>query len=546
MKQISLLLWVMIRGQKWAFVRGGALAALVLMMGVALLGLSGWFITAAAAAGLAGAGLLFDVFRPSAMVRFLALGRTGARYGERMLTHDATLRAVTALRLRLLASMMAAPWERFARMRAGQALNRVTADVDALDGIPLRLALPVLAGLGTLVVSFAALWWLVDLWAGIIVAGGLVAGTILIWVIGSRAAKAPSRRAEMAAQAYRTRFIDLVTARDDLTLYGQLGCQVEAAGEAERRRTAEAIALDRVERRAGLALSVLAAAVTGGVLYYVGDMAAQGHLTPARAAIAVFVSLALFEAVAPLRRALGDVGRIKQAARRVAPNVTLQVATASGAVHPGRSGLEIDAVTFARGDRVVLQNLTLRLDPGDIVALTGPSGCGKSTLLQMAAGLIAPASGAVRLGGASIWSLDQTALRARLGLVAQRASLLQGSVAENLRLGAPEASDEDLWAVLDVVQLTNLVAERGGLEAKLGPRGAGLSGGESRRLALARALLRRPDILLLDEPTEGLDHATAEAVLAGIHKFLPNSALLIAAHRPAEIAFSKRVIRLAA
>jgi ATP-binding cassette subfamily C protein CydC len=147
--------------QRSAMLRGAALSVVVLARGAALLGLSGWFITAAAAAGLAGTGAVFDVFRPSAMVRFLALGRAAARYGERMLTHEATLRALESLRLRVLSAHLTAPYPRMIQARGAQALNRLTADIDALDGVPLRLVLPAMAGLAVQVMALIMLWWLV-------------------------------------------------------------------------------------------------------------------------------------------------------------------------------------------------------------------------------------------------------------------------------------------------------------------------------------------------------------------------------------------------
>lgn len=232
MRHLVPILRLILRDQRRALLRGAALALAVLLAGVALLGLSGWFITAAAAAGLAGAGAAFDVFRPSAGVRFLALGRTAARYGERLLTHDAVLRGLESLRLHVLRGFLAAPHARMVRIRGAQALNRLTADVDALDGLVLRLALPLAAGLAALAVSVAALWALVDpaiaLWIGLgwLAAGGLV----LVWA--GRAALRPSRRIEATAQAFRSRLIDLIRARDDLAVYGLLQRQAGAVLEA--------------------------------------------------------------------------------------------------------------------------------------------------------------------------------------------------------------------------------------------------------------------------------------------------------------------------
>jgi ATP-binding cassette subfamily C protein CydC len=543
MRHLWPILRLMWRDQRSAMLRGALLMAVVLAMGAALLGLSGWFITASAAAGLAGAGATFDVFRPSAMVRFLALGRAAARYGERVLTHDATLRALESLRLRVLAAHLAAPHERMLRIRGAQALNRLTADIDALDGLPLRLALPGLAGAGVLVLALAVLWWLVGPGHALWITGGYALGAL--WVArGAVGRMLPlSRRAEMAAQAFRARLIDLIRARGDLAVYGQLQAQMQAILSAEDRRFAFRNALNRAERRAGLALSLLGTLIASGTLA-LGLAAAQaGTLAPALGAMAFFASLALAEVLAPLRRALADLGRMADAARRVGGDLSAQPPV-TGADHGGTGEMIATDLCLTRpGGQALLTGLSLALHPGQTVALTGPSGVGKTTLLLALAGLHPTTSGQVLLGGVSLGEWSEPALRRVLTLLPQRSALMTGTVAEALALAGP-ASETDLWAALRAVQLDVVIAAKGGLSARLGPRGAGLSGGEARRLALARALLRRPQVLLLDEPTEGLDDTTARAVLAGIRAYLPEAALLIAAHRPAEIDFADRTIAL--
>jgi ATP-binding cassette subfamily C protein CydC len=191
---------LLVRSAPWAIARGALLALLVLLMGSALLGLSGWFITAAGMAGLAGIGIAFDVFRPSAGVRFLALGRTAARYGERLLTHDATLRAIAALRIDLLRRQLGRGIRAMETLRSEAMLTRIVSDVDALDGIILRLLLPTLAALLTHAIVFVALGWL---------AGWTIAATILILYVPfatitlvwlARRALTPSRLAEDGAQ----------------------------------------------------------------------------------------------------------------------------------------------------------------------------------------------------------------------------------------------------------------------------------------------------------------------------------------------------------
>lgn len=542
-------LWQIFRlvldGQRQALLRGALLGLAVLLMGVGLLGLSGWFITAAAAAGLAGLGAVFDVFRPSALVRLLALGRAAARYGERLLTHDATLRLLETLRLRLLAAQLAAPWGRLTRLRGAQALNRLTADVDALDGVPLRLVLPLASGLCAQGVVFAALWGLVGLPVALWVLGVSLAGAAAVFLGAARRAVPLSRRAEQAAQAFRSRLVDLIRARPDLATHGRLAAQAAQVLVADQRRQADRRALDRIERRAGAAISGLASLIVAGALGLGLSAAAAGRLDPAFAALGVFAALALTETLHPLRRALADLGRMSEAARRVRRDLQPQAASQPPAPPPG-AGLQVSGLTLLRpGTHLpVLQGFGLQVAPGETVALTGASGSGKSTLLLAIAGVLPVAAGEICVLGSPVQIWPEPALRQAVTLVPQRHALMAGTVAEALRLAAPEASDAVLLAALEAVCLTPVIAGRGGLQLRLGPQGEGLSGGEGRRLALARALLRQPRLLLLDEPTEGLDEATAAQVLQGMRRALPQAAILMASHRAAETAFADRVVAL--
>lgn len=547
--RIVALLW---RDARGPFVRGALLMVAVLAFGVALLGLSGWFITAAAAAGLAGLGAAFNVFLPSGGVRMLALGRTAARYGERLITHDATLRSLARLRVRLLRGVLGLPFARLARLRGAETLNRLLADVDALDGAMLRVVLPMLAGLLVQVASFAMLAWLVGLWVALWVSGSFALAVGLALWASQRKARAPSRRAAMALRAYRQRLTDLLRARDDLAVYGRLGAQRAAIEAAEGRLRADLATLDRIDRQTGARLSAAVSLAAGGALALGGLLASLGGgQEVALVALAFFAALALGETVAPLRRGLADLGRMQDAARRVLRLLPGEAAAGRSAgaapvADPTAPALALEGVRFGHpgAARPVLDGVSLALAPGEWVALTGASGRGKSTLLSLAGGLEVPAAGRVLLGGVALGDWPEPALRAELGYLPQRATLLGRSLHEMLALGAPGLDRADAETLLAALGLGPALAARGGLDGALGDGAGGLSGGEQRRVALARALLRRPRVLLLDEPTEGLDGPTASLVLAEIRRRLPQAAVLIAAHRPEETGAADRVIAL--
>ncbi|MCZ0813506.1 MAG: amino acid ABC transporter ATP-binding/permease protein [Pseudomonadota bacterium] len=534
--RIYRLLW---RADRVAMRRGLALSVAVLVAGAALLGLSGWFITAAAAAGLAGTGAVFDVFRPSAGVRFLALGRTAARYGERILTHDATLRALANLRVRLLRGIAARPWRQLMRMRGSQALNRIVADVDALDGVMLRLAIPLLAGAATLALAAMTLAWLVTPVIALWIVGVLGFGGAAALGVAARRTRRAARRAEAAMQALRTRSMDLMRAKTDLVMHGVLDRAQANVHDAAGRMELARAEVDRAEQSTALALALSAVLAATGTLGLGASLAQSGILTPAQAALGFFATLALAEIFGPLRRGMADLGRMMDAARRVGRQLDDQGGATRAAAPKSRTAqprLRLQDVGWREDTAcaAVVSGISLDVGAGDTIALTGPSGCGKSTILHLAAGLLHPAEGRAQLDGRDLADWDEADLRAEVGLLAQRSVLTRGTVESILHLAMPEADPGDMRRVLDAVALWPALAPRGGLQAELAETGTGLSGGEARRLALARVLIRRPAILLLDEPTTGLDGETARTVLEGIRVICPHSALILAAHSPVE------------
>lgn len=550
MTALARILGLYYRLHRRAFLGGALLMSLAVAAGAALLGLSGWFITACGLAGAAGFGIAFDFFRPSAAIRFLALARTGARYAERLYTHDATLRFLASLRGRLFRGLTHRPFERLTSLRSASALHRLTSDVDALDALYLRLFAPMLSGALVLTCAGLLLGWLVNaavaLWIVLIL--GLGGGAVL-W-IGMRVATRDAAKRAHALEALRVRLLDLTGGRVELAIAGRLTAQRDHAERADAAAAASGERLDRMEILAAL-ITELAPVIAAAGALLIGAAAA---LPGPQIAIGVLSAFALGEAIAPLARGALEGGRLLLAAKRIDADLTQAEPNASPASGESQEKapqafdrIAFEQVSFAwpSARASVLSAFSLTTTRGRWTALTGPSGGGKSTALLLAAGLLAPSSGRIRIGDRLLNTIPEAELRAGLAMLPQRSALFSGDIAQNLRLAAPTAEDEALVQALRDVCLWDVLAPRGGLALRLGEGGLGLSGGEARRLTLARLLLRAPQIVLLDEPTEGLEPGTAQRVLTNLRARLSGASVLCASHREVEIDIADAVRTLA-
>ncbi len=506
---------------------GLALAATTVLAGIALLGLSGWFISATAFAGLSAAtALAFDVFAPAAAIRFLALARTAARYGERLTTHDGALSILAVLRERLFRGFAQPGAARSLLARPAKLLFRLTADIDALDSLYLRILVPAGAMLAAALVAGITLGTL-QAGLGLAVAGGLLLTGFGLPILAARAARQPARRRAYALEALRARAIDLVAGQTELILAGRLAGQRAAIARADADAAKADDALDRIETAVGAGFALAGTVVLAGTLLAVGLLARDGVIGTPVAVLGLLVALAATEPFAGLRRGALELGRTLLAARRIAPRLRPQPPALRPALPPADHAARLHGVSARHegAQRDAVHDLTLDIPRGARLAIIGASGAGKSTLLALLSGEMAPAAGTLEACPAT--------------LLTQRTELFQDSVRDNLRLAAPEATDARLWDALAAAGLAAPIrALPRGLDTLLGEGGLGLSGGESRRLALARLLLRAAPLWLLDEPTEGLDAATGRDVLTRVADHVGARTLVIATHirREAEIA----------
>ena len=521
-------------GDRKMFLSGISLALTTALAGVALLGLSGWFITASAIAGAAVAtALAFDVFMPSAGIRLLALGRTASRYGERLATHDATLKVLAALRERLFRGWAAPGAARKLAMRPSRALFRLTIDVDALDSLYLRIIVPSFAAIGTALAVSVALGFVHPL-LGIGTGSLLLAAGLGIPLLASRRAEAFARRRAHSLEVLRSRAIDLAKGHTDLLMANRAGAQVSAVTAADQRLAQADRALNRIETDAGFAFGVASAALLAGLLLVGAFLAERGTIGAPAAAFAVLLGMASLEPFAPLRRGAVELGRTLLAARRLAQRLGGE-AMDSMRRDPTQTDvairLQATSVAYEGRARPVLSEVSLEVRRGERIAVIGQSGAGKSTLLSLLAGELPAADGTIE-------TLSAT-------LLTQRSELFADTLRGNLTLAQPDASDADMIAALRASGLDDFVRRLPlQLESRLGEGGAGLSGGQARRLALARVLLRDAPVWLMDEPTEGLDGATARDVMTRIEAGSTGRSLVIATHIRREAELADRLILL--
>lgn len=512
---------------------GIALAALTVLAGVALLGLSGWFITATAAAGSAAAtALAFDVFRPAAGIRMLALLRTGGRYGERLVSHDATLGLLAELRERLFRAHARADRARALKARPARLLHRLTVEVDALDNLYLRVLLPAAAAVITAALAALALS-LIDTRLGVGVGLGVAVTGIALPLVLARAADRPARRRAAALEALRMRTVDLVAGQTDHLMTGRIGAARDHAAAAETRLALADDRLNRLDTTAAAGFGAASALLLAGSLAAAGGLVQAGIATVPQAALVVLVALALMEPFAALRRGVLDLGRTVIAARRLLPMLKPHPAPPPPAADPPPvpSALVIEDLRFAHDGAAapLFDGLSLALARGERVALLGPSGAGKSTLVELIAGERRPDRGRIR-------ALPHS-------LLGQATDLFADDLAGNLLLADPAATSDRMLAALDRAGLGQLVREHtAGLGQRLGEGGEGLSSGQRRRMALARIFLRDAPLLLLDEPTDGLDARTAAEVLTTVKELPQTQTILVVTHLRREAALADRLL----
>ncbi len=521
---------------------GLAVSLLTVAVGVALATAAGGLalrpVSGAEAAGLAALLLLPGV------VRGLGVSRVVLRYAERMLTHVATFRVLTALRVWLFRGLAMRSSGGLGFMRSGDALSRLVGDVDALDGLYSRIVIP---GLAAVLLLPVLMGFLAQANGGLaLLLGGLflLSAVVLPYVAAQSTLEAGGSLA-VAAGGLRSAALDALDGIREVRAYGAEGRMLAAM---QAREAALFQAQRRVARRASwsqAAAFVCSQAALLAVLLSPG-------LTPVAMITGLFLTLAAFEVVGGMPRAGALAGHAAAAAARItaaATGVINDTDPAEAVPLPSSSSLRFEAVSFRwRPDRpAVLEGLTLDIPAGSRIAILGPSGSGKSTLAALALKVVAPQAGRVLLGGVDLARLCASDVRSRIAWLSQDTHLFSDTIRANLAMARDDATDADYWAALDRAGIADVVrAFPEGLDSWIGEGGLRVSGGQARRLALARALLSQAPVLILDEPATGLDAATERAFLATLNDVAAGRTVILIVHRLVGIERLDRIFRLSA
>ena len=537
-----------------------------------------WLIADVVACAFIGGQGLAQLQTPLIALLLIVLARATVAWAAELAAGRSSARAKSQLRVALLQQIPALGADSSREQRTGELAILATRGIDALDGyFSLYLPQLVLAVIVPVIVVAAVLSsdWI----SAAIIALTIPLIPLFMALVGASTRERMDRQLR-TLERLGGHFLDVVSGLPTLKVFGRARAQAAAIREITERYRSTAMATLRITFLSSLILELVATVAVALVAVAIGLRLLHGDLDLRTALFALVLApeaflplrrlganyhasaegmaaaeqvFAVLEAAAPVPELSPPIGATRPDSAE--PTVTARADSSAPTVSartvcpdPAVSDLEIDGlcVTYPDRSQPALEDVSLTVQAGEVLALTGPSGCGKSTLLSVLLGLLEPDRGSVRIGGVDLGELDLDAWRARLAWVPQRPHLFSASIAENVRLGRREASEEEVWAAICDAGLQDAVLRLPqGMDTILGERGAGLSAGERQRVALARAFLRDAPLLLLDEPTAGLDGETEQEIVRSISRLSRGRTVVLVAHRPALKAMADRVLELA-
>jgi len=513
---------------------GAALSLATVLANVALMAISGWFIASMALAGVT--QVAFDYFTPAALIRACAIVRTGGRYAERLVTHEATFRLLARLRVWFYVRIEPLAPAGLERVRAADLVTRIQSDIDSLSNLYLRTLVPVATGgVGILVIVAVAAAFSGPV-AAVALLFLLLAGVALPWL-----ALVWTREPASAGVALRAELqeavVDNLQGLAELQVYGAAAAYAQRVDQLSTQLVGQQ---ERLSRARGVSQGALAVCASGAMwfaLLLVIPGVTASTLAPADCAMLALLVLASFEAVMPISTALQLLGESLAAARRIFDLVDAKPDVQDPPQPqpiPDGSDLVVSNLGFRYDEALpwVLRDVSFHLPAGGRIAIVGASGAGKSTLVELLLRMREYSAGRIELNGVDLRDCAAEAVRERIAVVSQDAYLFNDTIRANLLIARPHADQARLEAACRDAQLHDFICSLPqGYDTQIGEAGTRLSGGQARRLAIARALLRDTPVLVLDEPTEGLDTVTEQALMSAITKLMDGRSVLLITHK---------------
>ena len=528
---------------------GTILAITSLSASIGLLSLSGWFL---AASFLVGSTILFNFFYPSSGVRGLAIGRTISRYLERLVTHDATFRVLAELRISVFKKLIPLSPSGLNRFRNSELLNRLVADVDTLDTLYLNLLSPFISAI--IVIAFMAIGLsFVSGLLTIIICGILLTLLFIFPAIFYRLGQKSGKKIIQARAEYRSQFVEWVQLNAEFLLFGLVPQMTEKLEKTEQTWLSSQSKESQLTGFSNALLTFMNGVLVCVVILLVATAidAPSADTPEALVALVIFCVMASAEILMPIGIAFLHLGQLITAAERLndvieqRPLVAFNGSATWQNIAENQPLVRFKNITFSypASHQAALNALSFEVNKGEKVAILGKTGSGKSTIFQLLNRHYDPTSGQILLANCNVADYPEATLRSHLVTLSQRVHIFSQTLRDNLLMGNPHATDEQLKLVLEQVELAYLLQEQG-LDLWLGEGGRPLSGGEQRRLGLARVLLSNAELVLLDEPTEGLDRETEQQILMLIFTHCQTRTLLMITHRLQGLKSFDRIYRI--
>ncbi|MFQ0993988.1 cysteine/glutathione ABC transporter ATP-binding protein/permease CydC [Gilliamella sp. BG2] len=519
------------------------LSILTLFASVFLLSLSGWFLASTAFVGVAGL-YTFNYMLPAAGVRAAAIIRTAARYMERLVDHNTTFKILAYLRTLAFRKILPLSANQLAHYQRADLLNRFIVDIDALDHLYLKLFSPIVTALVTIVVLFVGLAN-INLPIALIITIILTATLLVVPVIFYQAGKQLGKTLAKQQSEYRLLLINYLQGQAELILFNAQPRYRAKLDELEsnwlynQQRQSTLMALS----------SALIVLIAGFLTLLVLWLITQYTLSPL-VALFVFVSLASAEILMPIPGAFIFLGQVLTSATRTTAifNQTpdIQFVSKGKAIDLTTAKLKFEQINFSYPNQpfAILTDFSLTVEQGEHIGIIGKTGCGKSTLLSLVNRTWEVSSGNIYFNDTPINQLDEKTLRQAIAMVPQVITIFSETLRQNLLIGNPNATDQQLIEVLHQVELDKLLTTEQGLNMLIGQGGRTLSGGEIRRIGIARALLHNSPLILMDEPTESLDQRTEQQIIQLIKQTCKGKTLIMVTHRLTDNPLFDRIISL--